>query len=73
MLSLLSGAFSAIAGFLSWLTSYEQRKAGAQAQQLADANGTVNEAQAARKVDSADAGLSDSDVDARLSKYSRKP
>ena len=41
MLSLLSGAFSAIAGFISWLTSYEQRKAGAQAQQLTDAKGAV--------------------------------
>ena len=72
-LGLLTGAFKAAAGFFSWLAGYEQRKAGAQAQQLADAKGTVNEAQAARKVDSADAGLSDSDVDARLSKYSRKP
>ena len=44
-----------------------------EAQKLADAKGTVNEVQAARKVDSADAGLSDSDEDARLSKYSRKP
>ena len=73
MLSAIGSVCSAVAGFLSWLTGYEQRKAGAQAQQLADAKGTVNEAQAARKVDSADAGLSDSDVDARLSKYSRKP
>ena len=36
MLSALGSIFSAVAGFLSWLTGYEQRKAGAQAQQLAD-------------------------------------
>lgn len=36
MLSLIGSAFSFLAGVISWLTGWEQRKAGREEQQLAD-------------------------------------
>ena len=58
MLSAIGSAFSAVAGFLSWLTGWEQRKAGRQQQQLADAQAS-NKTLAAERDAAATAGTAE--------------